>query len=73
MSTIVVISGDAMIAGSSLTRFASIGSMHAIAFDIMTVAIIARLTVSASLYASTLGSLLYVIISRMALTTERAD
>ena len=45
VSTIVVISGAAIIAGSRCNLFASIGSMHPISLDITTVAIIAKLTV----------------------------
>lgn len=48
VSTIVVISGAAIIAGSSFSFFAAIGSIHPISLDIITVEIIAKLTVTAS-------------------------
>ncbi len=49
VSTIVVIRGAAMIAGSRPSFLAPIGSIAAISFESTTVTIIARLTVNASL------------------------
>lgn len=49
VSTIVVISGAAMIAGSRCSFLAAIGSIQAMSFESTTVAMIAILTVNASL------------------------
>ena len=49
VSTIVVISGAAMIAGSRCNFLAAIGSIQAMSFESTTVAMIAILTVNASL------------------------